>query len=59
MAKRKQHTLIKSTVNPRRTEGDYMSGLLNTVMLEGWQAVVSRALGSHQSMIFMINRRVK
>ena len=45
MAKRKQQTFFKGTANHRRTEGDYMSGLLDTVMLEGWQAIVSRALG--------------
>jgi hypothetical protein len=44
MAKRKQQPLIKGTANHRRTEGDYMSTLLETVTLEDWQDVVSGAL---------------
>ena len=42
MAKRKQQTFIKGTANHRRTEGDYMSILLDTVMLDGWQDIVSQ-----------------
>jgi hypothetical protein len=46
MAKRKQQNLIKGTANHRRTEGDYMSTLLDTVTLEDWQDVVSNALAA-------------
>jgi hypothetical protein len=44
MAKRKQQSLIKGSANHSRTEGDYMSTLLDTVSLEDWQDVVSSAL---------------
>lgn len=46
MAKRKQQNLIKGTANHRRTEGDYMSTLLDTVTLEDWQDVVSNTLAA-------------
>jgi hypothetical protein len=46
MAKRKQQNLIKGTANHRRTEGDYMSTLLETVTLEDWEDVVSSALAA-------------
>lgn len=46
MAKRKQQSLIKGSANHSRTEGDYMSILLDTVSLEDWQDVVSSALTS-------------
>ena len=44
MAKRKQQTYIKGNANHRRTEGDYMSTLLETVTLDDWQDVVNNAL---------------
>jgi len=45
MAKRKQQqNFIKGTASHSRTEGDYMSTLLDTVTLEDWQDVVSNAL---------------
>jgi hypothetical protein len=44
MAKRKPETFIKGTANHRRTEGDYMSVLLDTVTLEDWRGVVAGAL---------------
>ena len=46
MAKRKQQNLIKGTANHRRTEGDYMSTLLETVTLEDWEDIVSSALAA-------------
>lgn len=46
MAKRKQQSLIKGSANHSRTEGDYMSTLLDTVTLEDWQDVVSSALAA-------------
>jgi hypothetical protein len=47
MAKRKQQqNLIKGTANHSRTEGDYMSTLLDTVTLEDWQEVVSNTLAA-------------
>jgi hypothetical protein len=46
MAKRKQQTFIKGTANHRRTEGDYMSTLLDIVTLDDWQDVVSSALSA-------------
>lgn len=46
MAKRKQKDLIKGSSTHRRTEGDYMSTLLETVTLDDWQEVVSSALMS-------------
>ncbi|MEC4747457.1 hypothetical protein [Methylomicrobium sp. Wu6] len=46
MAKRKQQTFIKGSATHRRTEGDYMSALLETVTLEDWQEVVSSALAA-------------
>jgi hypothetical protein len=46
MTKRKQQSFIKGTVNHRRTEGDYMSTLLDTVTLEDWQDVVSSTLAA-------------
>jgi hypothetical protein len=44
MAKRKQQSYIKGTAKHHRTEGDYMSTLLDTVKLEDWEDVVSSAL---------------
>lgn len=44
MAKRKQPNYIKGNANHRRTEGDYMSTLLETVTLDDWQDVVNTAL---------------
>lgn len=44
MAKRKQETFIKGTASHRRTEGDYMGVLLDTVTLDDWRAVVNGAL---------------
>lgn len=46
MAKRKQQSLIKGSANHTRTEGDYMSTLLDTVSLEEWRDVVSSALAA-------------
>ena len=46
MAKRKQQSLIKGTATHCRTEGDYMSILLDTVTLEDWQDVVSNTLSA-------------
>lgn len=46
MAKRKQQDLIKGSAKHRRTEGDYMSTLLETVTLDDWQEVVNNALMS-------------
>lgn len=46
MARRKQQqeTFIKGTAKHSRTEGDYMSTLLDTVTLDDWQEVVSNTL---------------
>lgn len=46
MAKRKQQTqtFIKGSAKHRRTEGDYMSTLLETVTLEDWQEVITSTL---------------
>lgn len=45
MAKRKQpQSFIKGSAKHRRTEGDYMSTLLETVTLEDWQDVISSTL---------------
>jgi NAD(P)H-dependent flavin oxidoreductase YrpB (nitropropane dioxygenase family) len=44
MAKRKQQNLIKGNATHRRTEGDYMSTLLDTVTLDDWQDVVRSTL---------------
>lgn len=44
MAKRKTETFIKGTDNHRRTEGDYMGVLLDTVTLDDWRDVVAGAL---------------
>lgn len=48
MAKRKQQqqNYIKGTAKHRRTEGDYMSTLLETVTLEDWQDVISSTLSA-------------
>ena len=46
MTKRKQQTFIKGTASHRRTEGDYMSVLLDTVTLDDWRDVVAGALNS-------------
>lgn len=44
MARRKQTEYIKGTAQHRRTEGDYMGVLLDTVTLNDWRSVVSGAL---------------
>jgi len=44
MARRRQTELIRGSANHRRTEGDYMGVLLDTVSLEDWRGVVSGAL---------------
>ncbi|MDP1651774.1 MAG: hypothetical protein Q8L56_03530 [Rhodocyclaceae bacterium] len=45
MAKRKQATgYIRGTAAHRRTEGDYMGVLLDTVTLDDWRGVVGGAL---------------
>lgn len=44
MSQRKQPEYIKGTAAHRRTEGDYLSVLLNTVTLEDWGEVVANAL---------------
>jgi len=45
MAKRKQATgYIRGTAAHRRTEGDYMGVLLDTVTLDDWRGVVAGAL---------------
>lgn len=45
MARRKQSAgYIQGTATHRRTEGDYMSILLDTVTLEDWRGVVAGAL---------------
>jgi hypothetical protein len=48
MAKRKQQpqTFIKGTAKHSRTEGDYMSALLETVTLEDWQEVINNTLSA-------------
>lgn len=46
MAKRKQQNLIKGNATHLRTEGDYMSTLLNTVTLDDWQDVVNSTLAA-------------
>ena len=44
MAKRKQTEYIQGHATHRRTEGDYMSVLLDTVTLDDWREVVTGAL---------------
>lgn len=44
MGRRKQTEYIKGTANHRRTEGDYMGVLLDTVTLNDWRSVVNGAL---------------
>lgn len=44
MAKRKQTELIRGNAKHRRTEGDYMGVLLDTVTLDDWRGVVASAL---------------
>ena len=43
MARRKQSELIRGHATHRRTEGDYMGVLLDTVTLDDWRAVVNNA----------------
>ena len=43
MARKKQPELIRGHASHRRTEGDYMSVLLEAVTLEDWRAVVNNA----------------
>lgn len=44
MGRRKQTEYIKGTATHRRTEGDYMGVLLDTVTLNDWRSVVNGAL---------------
>ena len=44
MGRRKQTEYIKGTATHRRTEGDYMGVLLDTVTLNDWRGVVNSAL---------------
>lgn len=44
MAKRKQIEYIQGHATHRRTEGDYMGVLLDTVTLDDWRGVVTGAL---------------
>ena len=44
MAKRHTPELIRGHATHRRTEGDYMGALLDTVSLDDWQDVVKGAL---------------
>lgn len=44
MGRRKQTEYIKGTATHRRTEGDYMGVLLDTVTLNEWRNVVNGAL---------------
>lgn len=46
MAKRKQQTFIKGSANHSRTEGDYMSTLLDIVTLDDWQDVIQATLSA-------------
>jgi len=43
MARKKQQELIRGHAAYRRTEGDYMGVLLETVTLDDWRAVVRKA----------------
>lgn len=42
--KKRTHELIRGTATHRRTEGDYMGVLLDTVTLDDWRDVVQGAL---------------
>jgi hypothetical protein len=44
MAHKKQPDYIKGTATHRRTEGDYMGVLLDTVTLDDWRDVVAGAM---------------
>ena len=44
MGRRKQPEYIQGTAQHRRTEGDYMGVLLDTVTLNDWRSVVNGAL---------------
>lgn len=44
MTKRRTPELIRGHAAHRRTEGDYMGALLDTVTLDDWRAVVAGAL---------------
>jgi len=44
MAKRRTPDLIRGHATHRRTEGDYMGVLLDTVTLDDWRGVVASAL---------------
>ena len=46
MAKSKHQNYIKGTATHYRTEGDYMSTLLDTVTLDDWKDVVSSTLSA-------------
>ena len=43
MARKKQQEMLRGHAAHRRTEGDYMGVLLETVTLEDWRAVVNNA----------------
>ncbi len=43
MARKKEQELVRGQAVHRRTEGDYMGVLLETVTLDDWRAVVSNA----------------
>lgn len=49
MTRRKQPELIQGHAAHRRTEGDYMAALLDTVTIEDWRDVVSGALAAAKS----------
>lgn len=49
MGRRKQTEYIKGTSTHRRTEGDYMGVLLDTVTLNDWRSVVNGALQAAKS----------
>lgn len=44
MGRRKQSEYVKGTATHRRTEGDYMGALLDTVSMNDWRSVVNAAL---------------
>lgn len=49
MGRRKQTEYIQGTAQHRRTEGDYMGVLLDTVTLNDWRSVVNGALQAAKS----------
>ena len=46
MSRKKQKVLIPGHATHRRTEGDYMSALLETVTLDDWRDVVNGAMAA-------------